>query len=197
MPNQRILRLRGTDARTISRDTRSNTVDNFYLELFFLAIVFPISVVAVVWILPLFVLALIAKRRRLRIYERLTKDITAVGEADGCIPVRYASAERFAKSWKFFPWELCGILHIGHDGATFHTSLSRTGPSLAFDQSASQVSWLGRRFWPNGYFSWVIISMAGKKHYFTSETGTTVLGSKRTTEELYRKLNDCLGEEIS
>jgi hypothetical protein len=143
---------------------------------------------------PMVILALFAKRRRLQTYERLMRNIPATDETDASIPVRFASAKRFDKLCKFFAWERCGILRIGHDNVTFHTGFSSgTDLSLAFDPSTSQVAWLGRYNVLSGDpLSWVIISKAGKRHYFTSETGISILGSKRTTKVLYEKLNECL-----
>ena len=90
------------------------------------------------------------------------------------------------------------IVCVGDDRATFHTSFSLwPDHALAFDRSTSQVSSVGRRFWPNGALSWISITKSGQKHYFSSETGTWVFGSKRTTEELYEKINEHLGNKLS
>jgi hypothetical protein len=37
--------------------------------------------------------------------------------------------------------------------------------------------------------AWLVITASGKKHFFTSETGTTVFGSKSTTKDIYDTLN--------
>ncbi len=138
------------------------------------------------------------KGKRARAYDQLIQDLPSETNAEDCVPVRYASAARFASWLKFFPWELCGVLVFHESGVAFRASFAAwRNISLDFDPATTTVEWNGRTFMRNGALSWAVVSMDGEKHYFSTETGATVFGSRRSTRELYERLLGCLGGEDS
>ena len=55
--------------------------------------------------------------------------------------------------------------------------LSGTEPKLQFDKEDTSIDWVGMVF-KNGGCSWFLIETSKERHYFTSETGTFIFGSK-------------------
>lgn len=106
-------------------------------------------------------------------------------------PIRYASQKRFSKFWKFFPWDSSGVLVV--DGNIIRCDLSAPpGGIRSIELELKDISplWLGRKHWfKNSVASWFVIEdHLEQKHYFTSETGTYIFGSKRTTKEILEEL---------
>ena len=61
---------------------------------------------------------------------------------------------------------------------------------LSFASESTTVRWIGRKIIPNGWPSWFEVGHQGQKHYFTANTGATILGSKRKTQEIYHALSN-------
>lgn len=131
-----------------------------------------------------------AARRRIRDIELLRHKLTQGEGVTWSVPVRYASPRRFRSWWKFFPWEGHGLLCVRQpDLLFFGCSKARCCIRFTVPRDEVRVQWIGRKFWPNGAISWFTLSANEQSHYFTSDTGTWVFGSKRTTEDIFQKLS--------
>lgn len=106
------------------------------------------------------------------------------------VEVRYASEKRFRKVWKIFPWEGIGILVKTPQGIVFYgqSVLDKTQWEIEFDK-ANDFIFIGRVIWPNGLLAWLVAHASDETiHYFSSETGMFVFGSKSSTESILLKL---------
>ena len=54
-----------------------------------------------------------------------------------------------------------------------------------YPRNKALIEWEGTYFLKNGALSWMKIEMDGVTTYFTSETGITIIGSKKQTKEIY------------
>jgi hypothetical protein len=102
--------------------------------------------------------------------------------ADGCeaIEVRYSTEARFPRIWKVFPWEGVGILVKSRHGIVFHgrSVLEAMDWQIEFE-GTEFFQYIGRVLWPNGGLAWIMAKAKdGTVHYFSSETGAFVFGSK-------------------
>ena len=124
------------------------------------------------------------KRKRIR--EQVQKAYGHMIGNSTALPVRYAS-ERHFRSWiKIFPWQGTGLLVPSKGVVTFvGEQLNGTPLNLQFSPGDSTVSWLGKCPFPNGAVSWFVFDLKGEKHYFTSETGIFVFGSKNSTRSAF------------
>lgn len=145
---------------------------------YFLAVILAILVV------------LIYEHYKARERKRIQKDIAKAKEnvlsKGSWFCVRYSSETRFCKLFKLVSWEASGILFISDTDIIFFWKGPQKIHELRFDPKDA-VTWIGRDFWRNGVFSWVVIDR-GKKYYFTSETGIFPLGSEDTTRKIYDAL---------
>ena len=154
------------------------------------AVTLPILLVT----LPILFYAAQKSRERKRIQDEIVKAKTDVLRKGRGFPVRYSSETRFRKLWKLLPWEATGILFIGDTDIFFFSRLiSWKDLELKFSLKNTDVRWIGEKIWPNGFISWFVLDIQGEKHYFTSETGTTVLGSRKSTREIYKELTKAVG----
>ena len=127
--------------------------------------------------------------KRKKIQEDMVKRKADILESGHWFPVRYSSDDRFHSWFKSFPWEGTGILFMNKERVVFFGDLEEWKHiESIFTPENSRVEWIGRSIWLNGLASWVAITRYGKRHYFTSETGTTIYGSRKTTQEIYDKL---------
>ncbi|MCU0798709.1 MAG: hypothetical protein MUC62_03440 [Candidatus Thermoplasmatota archaeon] len=148
----------------------------------------PLGIVILPWILIIIYSQRKAGERK-KIYEKILKSRKFISQGRW-YPIRYCSEERFPKFWKFFPWEAAGILYLGKEKVVFlGESSSKRNIELEFNIRNSNVNWLGKKI-NNGGLSWLLITFQGKKHYFTSETGTTIIGSKFKTKQIFTTLGD-------
>ena len=124
----------------------------------------------------------------------LQKQASSFGNATW-FPVRYSSHKYFQSIWKFFAWENSGVMFLD-EGSIFFIPESQITPSLNFDLNSSKtfVNWLGMKLWPNGFVYWFSIKSNGETHYFTSETGTFIFTSQKTTKDIYNKLQEYIGK---
>lgn len=107
-------------------------------------------------------------------------------------PIRYASQSRFRKFWKFFPWESSGVLII-EDGCIkcdLSPQVAGSTSSLEFKIDNISINWFGNKSWvKNSLASWFIVKdKSDHKHYFTSETGTFIFGSHKSTKEILKEI---------
>ncbi len=79
-------------------------------------------------------------------------------------------------------------MYVSKDKMTFFTEIfSNRNIEFDFNLQNSKVNWIGRTAL-NGATSWFVINFQGEKHYFSSETGTFVFGSKSTTKQIYDEI---------
>ncbi|MCA9255035.1 MAG: hypothetical protein KDA33_05330 [Phycisphaerales bacterium] len=138
-------------------------------------------------------LAILGARRRKRRLASLHSEFEASTGAT-LLDVRYASERRFKSALKLFPWEMVGVLVVRDNGIDAHL-LSTNGKKrkdLAFHPDNHTIEWKTPDFFRNGVIPWLIISGPNEKHYFTSETGATILGSKRRTHVLIEQIQSTL-----
>lgn len=146
---------------------------------------------------PLLVIAygLAARQQRRKCYDNILARLPRAAETAVRFPVRYASQQRFARWLKFFPWEDCGILEVDDGVVRYFSGMVDAGDTpLLFLPPGTELEWRGEDWFygVNGGLSWVSVTQDDRKHYFTSETGTTILSSKSTTRELCEKLETAL-----
>lgn len=147
------------------------------------------SLVALLFMIVMFRYARNKSMERKNTQEKILKDKASILDQGRWFPVRYCSESRFRNLIKFFPWEATGILFISSTQAKFFCSvMSWENLELTFNREDSKIKWIGKNIWPNGFVSWLEIDSCGEKHYFTSETGTTIIGSKNTTRQIYDEL---------
>ena len=160
-------------------------------ELIIILIIMAILLIALVY-LPLLLIIYYAKnqaRERKRIQNELIQDNRDILNTGRWFPVKYASQKRFNKLLKFFPWEATGILFIDHSRIIFFSS-HLLWKNLQFEIPVhdAKIRLIGKKVWPNGFLSWIAVNLPTGTHYFTSETGTFIMGSKKATENLYNTL---------
>jgi hypothetical protein len=130
-----------------------------------------------------------AKKRKLQQNALLEKNAELLGNGE-LFRVRYCSEARFKKIFKFFPWEATGVLCLQAGKIIFLGNVSKGQEiRLELEKNGAVTEWVGKKNWfKNGMAAWLVITASGRKHYFTSETGTTIFGSACTTQEMYEKL---------
>ncbi len=100
--------------------------------------------------------------------------------------VRYCTEKRFRRFWRIFPWEGVGILVESPHGIVFHGRSVLDAKSWQVEfEGAEAFQYIGRVIWPNGLLAWIMAKANdGSLHYFSSETGTFILGSKLGTAKI-------------
>ncbi|MCB9851648.1 MAG: hypothetical protein H6819_01025 [Phycisphaerales bacterium] len=144
--------------------------------------------------LTIITLAIIGARRRKRRLASLHSEYESAARDATLLDVRYATDRRFKSYLKLFPWEMVGILIVRIDRIDAHL-VSTNGKkriALSFHAGAHTIEWKKPEFLRNGIIPWLIISDPNEKHYFTSETGATIFGSKRRTETLIERIQATL-----
>ena len=145
---------------------------------------------------PAFLVAWLMLRRRRRIYRSLRAQLPPQVTPEQVCDVRYASARRLKSMLKILPWELTGILFADEQGlsAWLQSGNSKRNLTLRFDPERDVVEWRGQEsFMRNGPLNWLAIGTPkAPEHFFTSETGLTILGSKDKTQDIVRMLQSSL-----
>jgi len=145
---------------------------------------------------PIFLLALLMLRRRRRVYRNLRAQLPPEVTPEQVCDVRYASAQRLKSLLKVLPWEMTGILFADENGlaAWLQSSNGKRNLTLRFDPQQHIVEWRGQEsFFRNGPLNWLAIGTPDEpEHFFTSETGITILGSKDKTQDIVRMLQSSL-----
>ncbi|MBU7017753.1 MAG: hypothetical protein HXS44_09600 [Theionarchaea archaeon] len=126
--------------------------------------------------------------RRKKIQETIVKRKADILEKGHWFRVRYSSEDRFHSWFKWFPWEGTGILFMDKESVTFFCDMKEWNYNYMFIPENSKVKWIGRSIWRNGLAYWFAVIDPGENHYFTSETGLTIFGSKKSTQEIYDEL---------
>ena len=125
-------------------------------------------------------------QKRNSIQEQILQKYTG---REACI-IRYATQKRFNSLWKLFPWEATGVLYVENNKIICEMkSIKGVLINLEFETHDVSLNWLGRKhFFKNGLLSWFCIGGPQEKHYFTSETGSLIVKSKNSTEEIFTKI---------
>lgn len=142
--------------------------------------------------LPLITYARYRYWRRKKIQETIVERKADILEKGHWFRVRYSSEDRFHSWFKWFPWKGTGILFMNKESVTFFCDLKEWNCESIFTLENSRVEWIGRSLWLNGLVSWFAVTQYGETHYFTSETGTTIYGSKKATQRIYDEMKKVL-----
>jgi len=140
------------------------------------------------------VVALVKSQRRKKFYSEMMHRFQHYYTSAVPVKVRYCSQKRYEKLLKLFPWEAAGIMFLMPEQIQVHlTGAKKKHLHFQYSPLDYGIEWAGRDFWRNGPVSWVLlVSRSGDKHYFTSETGAFVFGSKGSTVSLRQKLEETL-----
>jgi hypothetical protein len=158
------------------------------LKLFFLMISLEIAVsILAIGLLAYFFKRKASRRSKMR-NEILQQRASSFGNAVW-LPIRYSSQEYFQKIWKFSVWEKSGVLFLDK-GSIFFVSDEQIDQSLVLNPNSSEtpLHWVGMKLWPNGFMYWFCAVSNDETHYFTSETGTFIFISSKTTESVYHRM---------
>ena len=137
---------------------------------------------------------------RKAVRERLVNENPGYQSALDPIPVNYSSELYFSQAlphWAdrlhWIDYEAVGALFITRDEVIFVGSTVRSHKpiQIRFEPLNTRLSWAGRKL-PKGMVytqvSWLEISQKSERHYFTSETGISHIGSKARTSEFFQNL---------
>ena len=105
----------------------------------------------------------------------------------GTFRVKYCSADRFNSWMKFFPWESYGLLSIGENFIEYR-SVSGKAYRLRSRKGELSKEWVGSTML-NGSSAWFKLLSQDTSHYFTADTGVTVLGTEDETRKIYSHLD--------
>ena len=161
-----------------------------FAKLFFLMIFLEIAAcILAIGLLAYFFKRKASMRSKLR-DQILQKRASSFGNSVW-LPIRYSSQKYFQKIWKFSVWEKSGVLFL-EKGSIFFVSDEQMDQSLVLSLNSSEtfLNWVGMKLWPNGFVNWFSAVSNGETHYFTSETGTFIFTSRKTTESVYNKLQE-------
>lgn len=140
--------------------------------------------------------AIIAARRRKRRLAAFHSEFSTAAPDAALIDVRYASDNRFRQTLKLFPWNMYGVLVVRDRGAEAHLVTSRGHHPivLTFTPEQHTIEWRsGHLFSSNGALAWLVVTDPdGERHYFTAETGATILGTCRKTAAMVDQLESAL-----
>jgi hypothetical protein len=125
-----------------------------------------------------------SKRKRIR--EKMLATHGELVSNRRWFPARYASQPRFDSWFKIFPWEGAGILVLAPGSVLFLGETNSGSPlNLQFAPTNSTLNWIGKTPFPNGAVSWFEFTLPRGKEYFSSETGAFIIGSHRSTKEVF------------
>ena len=101
----------------------------------------------------------------------------------------YASDKRFKLWRKIFVWEASGILFVDDKGVSFHYMSDADSESvIRFDPDRFELSWIGVKYLPNGGMPWFCLTANNEKHYFTADSGMTIVNALRLTTDIYNQI---------
>ncbi len=103
--------------------------------------------------------------------------------------VHYASANRFRMWRKIFVWETSGIMFVDDKGISFQFMTNTNSEStIRFKPGRFELSWVGVKFLPNGGMPWFCLTVNNEKHYFTADSGMTIVNALRLTTDIYNQI---------
>lgn len=103
--------------------------------------------------------------------------------------VHYASANRFRMWRKIFVWETSGIMFVDDKGISFRF-MADTGfeSVIRFEPGQFKLNWIGVKYLPNGGLPWFCLTANNEKHYFTADSGMTIVNALRLTTDIYNQI---------
>ena len=128
-----------------------------------------------------------AREELLNEYNRVTR---SENDPYDLIPIRYSDEDLYRKLMKFFPWRGAGWLISGRNDIIF---LSKHNSDLIikkYPRSRTDIEWISKRYFRNGALYWFRLKLDGKNVYYTSETGTFIFGSHKSTYNIYSQLSE-------
>jgi hypothetical protein len=159
--------------------------DNVEAIVEIIALLFFLGVMLVPFLL-FFIYVFYQTSKRKKIRERTQNAYGHMIGSNRALAIRYCSEPRFRSWLKIFPWDGTGLLVPSKGVVTFvGEKLNGTPLNIQFAPGNSSVKWLGKCPWPNGAVSWFLFETQGEKHYFTSETGTFIFGSNKSTKAAF------------
>lgn len=151
------------------------------------------------WVLLLFnsyliSYAIISYVDRKRVRGRILLNTLKLSKIDQAprnyFPIKYCDEERYKKIWKFFPWEGAGWLVDKGDDVIFLSEHNLDVIEKRFPRSKTLIEWEGVHKLRNGMIPWIRFVMDDRSYYFTSETGSTIFGSKAKTQKIFKTIGN-------
>ena len=103
--------------------------------------------------------------------------------------VHYASANRFRMWRKIFVWETSGIMFVDDKGISFYYMTDANSESMIrFEPGRFELNWIGIKYLPNGGMPWFCLTAYNEKHYFTADSGMTIVNALRLTTDIYNQI---------
>lgn len=103
--------------------------------------------------------------------------------------VHYASASRFRMWRKIFVWETSGIMFVDDKGISFQFMTDTNSESMIrFEPGRFELIWIGVKYLPNGAMPWFCLTANNEKHYFTADSGMTIVNALRLTTDIYNQI---------
>lgn len=103
--------------------------------------------------------------------------------------VHYASASRFRMWRKIFVWETSGIMFVDDKGISFQFMADTNSESMIrFEPGRFELNWIGVKYLPNGGMPWFCLTANNEKHYFTADSGMTIVNALRLTTDIYNQI---------
>lgn len=103
--------------------------------------------------------------------------------------VHYASTRRFRMWRKIFVWEASGIMFVDDRGISFHYMTEANSESVVqFEPGRFELNWIGVKFLPNGGMPWFCLTANNERHYFTADSGMTIVNALRLTTDIYNQI---------
>lgn len=103
--------------------------------------------------------------------------------------VHYASEKRFRRWQKLFPWQATGIMFVNDQGISFcYQAKDKTESIIRFTPGQFELHWVGIRYLPNGAMPWFCLTVNNTKHYFTADSGMTIINARRLTTDVYQQI---------
>jgi hypothetical protein len=99
--------------------------------------------------------------------------------------IRFTEDDRFRRFWKMFPWSGSGWLINRKDEVVALLEKGMIYDEMIFPRNTSILEWEGLDIWKNGIIHWFSIESEGNIYHITNESGTTIIGSKAGTKEIY------------
>jgi len=103
--------------------------------------------------------------------------------------VHYASANRFSMWRKIFVWETSGLMFVDDKGISFRFMTDTNSESMIrFEPGRFELKWIGVKYLPNGGMPWFCLTANNEKHYFTADSGMTIVNALRLTTDIYNQI---------
>ncbi|MBN2378940.1 hypothetical protein JXM67_03970 [candidate division WOR-3 bacterium] len=142
----------------------------------------------IVAVAPIFIIAGVSSARRKKFQRMIAETKQDILNRGQYYPVRYASSKKYHRFFKFFPWETAGVIFADETQIIFFAAKIKGERNVEhrFRRGDFRLEYLGtENVFINGFITWFVIETYDDKYYFTSETGTTIFGSRSSTRNVY------------